>query len=498
MDVGRAGSAEASRFPNADSKSETRYVRLGKVFLKGPPLRCVHGLLNEVCPPSPEPVPIASGHEAPSGIAQSVTASPKQTPVASPSRIFTSASSRIGGSALGFLATFLVTRALGPAQSGILFATITWALGLAILARWGASERILIQLSPLKGGWRQGAIAGFVNREIRGSLIRIAILLGAVLAGLWIMDQPPALDVPLLVTLAPATAILQLVSAACKSMQRLTTALIFEIILQPVVVIATVMMVMEARAFDPFTTIAFSYLLATIAATAGCVVIGMRGQWHARILKMDRVAGPQRARDFGLIETSNFVATALPMLVLPFLLPPADVGILNLTFRIVASISLLASTVHLLTLPALSIALHGKDENAWRHIVRRGRLMLVGVAGLFLLAVLTAGPSVLRLAGEGFLEGARSLEIMSILFAAGTALGPSAAVISVLGAQHLLRNVTVGTTVLSLVLFVPVVEQWGLEGAAFLTGGSFLVTRLALLVLELRETRRVNWSRTAR
>jgi hypothetical protein len=331
-----------------------------------------------------------------------VTAAALKSPLAPLRWVLTSSVARVMGSGLGFVATFLVTRALGPAQSGILFATITWALALAILARWGANDRILIELAPLKGGWRQSAIAAFVNREIRASMIRAAMLLGAVLAGLWAMDEPPALDIALLVALVPATVLLQLVSAACKGMRRLTTAFAFEIVFQPLVVIAAVLAVMASRASQPFGIIAGSYLVATLAGTAGCLMVGMRGQWHGRLLTVDKADGRRRARDFGLIEITNYAATALPMLMLPFLLPPADVGILNLAFRIVASIGLLSSTVHLLTLPALSIARHRRDPQAWAHTIRRGRLLMAAVAGLFLLGVLTAGPFALRLAGEGF------------------------------------------------------------------------------------------------
>lgn len=423
-----------------------------------------------------------------------MTAATRQSPLAPLRWVLTSSLARVAGSGLGFLATFLVTSALGPAQSGVLFATITWSLALAILARWGANDRILIELAPLKGGWRQGAIAGFVNREIRASLVRAAILLAVVLACLAALDHPPALDIALLVTLVPATAILQLVSAACKGMRQLTTAFLFEIILPPLIVIATVAAVVAARSSQSFQIVAAAYLGATIAATAGCVLWGMRGQWHARSLKIDRTNGKRRARDFALIELSNFAAMALPMLLLPFLLPPAEVGILNLAFRIVASIGLLSSTVHLLTLPTLSIARHRGDRHAWRHTIRRGRLMMAAVAILFLLAVLAAGPSILRLAGEGFLAGQRPLEIMSALFVAGTALGPSAAVLSVIGAEHLIRNVNLAATGVSLMLFFPVVRLWGIEGAAFLTGGSFLAMRLALLALELRRGRTIDWS----
>lgn len=402
---------------------------------------------------------------------------------------------RIAGSAMGFVATFIVTRELGPSAAGVLFATISWALALAILARWGASDRIMIELSPLRGGWREPVVAAFVNRETAHALVRSAILLTGVAVWHWLAgDDAPPLDLALLLALTPATVALQLVSAALKAMRLLTAAFFFELILQPLLVTGFMVMAILVEMPRTLDAIAASYLCATIAATAGCLLTAMRGQWHARRLRRGTLAGRRRAGNFALIEISNFLMMWLPTLMLPFLVSPAQVGTFNLALRMVAPIGLVSSTIFLLAVPSLASAHRHRDRAQWRATIRNSRIMMMIASALFLLGVLVAGPFVLRLAGDGFLAAQRPLALLATLFAGGVALGPSGAVLSVIGAEQLARNVNLAATGLALLAFGPAVRWGGVDAAALVGGGAFLAMKIGLLALEIRETGKLDWS----
>lgn len=409
-----------------------------------------------------------------------------------------SSAARILGSGLGFAATLLVARLLGPEQSGVLFATISWALALTILARWGASDRIMIEMAPLRGGWRAPVIAAFLNRQIVSALLRATVLAGLIAGALVLGEHAfaikPPISWPFLMALVPATVLLQLASAGCKAMQRLDEAFLFELVLPPGMVLAIMALAMLAGDASRIAMAEAAYLVSTLVAALACLAIGLRGYWHGRSLRPRLSDDKDRARDFALIEMSAFTMLWLPMLALPFLVPSAEVGIFNMALRLVAPIGLLSSTIYLLAVPALATARRQRNWQAWHDTLVRCRMMMAVVSALFLLAMVLVGPWVLDLAGEGFAAAYRPLFIMAGCYAAGTALGPSGTALSVIGAERLSRTVNLAATGLALLAFAPVVRLMGTDGAALVTGGAFLGMKLSLLVLEIRQTGRLDWA----
>lgn len=99
----------------------------------------------------------------------------------------------------------------------------------------------------------------------------------------------------------------------------------------------------------------------------------------------------------------------------------------------------------------------------------------------------------LTIAGPVYSAASEPMIILAAFYAAGTALGPSAAVLSVVGRDAEIRNVSLAFTASALVAFVAAVRLWGIDAAAFVTGASFLFLRTCLLSLEVKGVRILRW-----
>lgn len=404
------------------------------------------------------------------------------------------------GSAFGFGATFMAARVLGPGASGVLFGTLAWASGLAILARWGSGDRIMLAIPPLASGWRRPAVAAFANREMAAALVRTAmILMAAALAwaALAAYGAQPAIALPLLLPLLPMVVALQLASATCKAAGRTGEALLCEFVLPPALVLLVAVLAMAGLLPSSLFTLGSAHVAGALIGTAAMIAFGLRPFRHWRRLRTPRWRDSTQARNFALIEIGWFLNAWLGVLLLPFLLSAPEAGVFNLAFRIVASIGVLLSAVQLQVMPRLVLAHKRRDRGDWEQAIRQSRITLAALAGAFLLALLLAGPLVMEWAGTGFSAGTRPLLIMGVCFALATALGPSGAILAVVGAERRIRNVIWGVTVLTMLGLPAAAILYGVDGAAAATGLGLLLQKLALLACERDEVTRLveGWKR---
>jgi glycosyltransferase involved in cell wall biosynthesis len=401
------------------------------------------------------------------------------------------------GSLLGFAATFLVTAVLGPEHAGTLYASIAWSAGIAILARWGMVDRILIELPPLAQGRRAPLVPAVINRDIARTLALSAAWLAG-LAICWqvaaLFDAEPALDPVLLMALAVPTAFLQLFSAVGKAVGHVERSIFFEFVLLPLVVI----LVAAAARFDLLPAsrvlIGATYVAGTALAAGWCFWTSLWPRWHARRGGRSSERTRQRDWNFGLIDLSNFLNGWLAILVLPFLLTSYDVGIFNLAFRFTAAIGVIAGSLYMVVIPRLSVALNQRDEREWKATVRNTRLVMA-LAGLaFAAGTFIFGPLMLSWAGKAFVVAKVPLYIMAGCFALGVALGPGSGVVAAAGREDIVRTLNIASTVLAVVLLVPMVLAFGLIGAALVTGLTYLLLRALLLYHDLKMQKQLVWS----
>jgi O-antigen/teichoic acid export membrane protein len=405
------------------------------------------------------------------------------------SMVFGSSMVRSVGAALGFAATFLATAVLGPHNAGVLFGSYAWATGLAILVRWGISDRLILEVPPLMGTWREQAIPGIVNRDLwacakRSVLITALVVVAWELAGLFGISG--GLSLTYIVLALPATVLMQVLSTAGKAVGGVAASIAFEFLAPPLLVIIFSGVVRFGVLPATVGLIGSGYIVGSLLGALGCYAVSMHRRWHRRRLRGARRAVRRRDTNFAVIEISNYLNSWLSMLMLPFLMSSFDVGLFNMAFRLTAAIGLISSTIYIILMPRLAIAMQRGDRGMWRATIIQGRAIMALLGIGFMAGIWLLGPSVLGWAGQEFLAAKRALLIMTAGFSLSVALGPSGGVLAAAGQEKVVRDANMASTALALLLLVPAVEFFGLDGAAFVAACATFSLKAILLVAEMR------------
>lgn len=405
---------------------------------------------------------------------------------------------RVLGALLGFATTFASSMLLGPKNAGELYGTVAWALGLAILSRWGVIDRILVEQARLVDGWRSPAFPASINRDLVTCLFRtifwLVLFIGARRLGSSMGYDLP-IDLALLVGLTLAVVVLQIICAAAKAKGLVAQALVFEFVIPPLTMLMVLMLCVLGQIEPGVMVLGGSYLAGTAIGAIGCFYHLLYPTWHWRIQRNKRMAASRRMHDFAMTEISSFATSWFPILLLPVFTSAHDVGIFNLAYRISGSIGLIAATSYSIILPKLSIARANNDKKNWDHIIIRSRLFMICLSVMFILFIVFEGDWIMLRAGEDFSKETHILYIMSIFFSLGLMAGPSSGILIAARFDKISRNVNILSSIFSFFLTIALTYGFGMTGAAIATGVAFLSNRLLLLFFECKIQKSIVWQR---
>ena len=397
---------------------------------------------------------------------------------------------RVVGAGLGFFATLYATSLLGAERAGVFFASLAWAGFLAIVARWGMQDVMMLSLPALQKRATTEQMVGRIASFFRMLLVRLLIL-SALCLLVWIVlgqiDVDMQLSVPAIAALTIATALLQLLSALTKAREMPVLAFAGELAIPPLLVLlllylwsgaASGLGVLEATVAYSAAAFAGAVLLATTSRQQ----FAMRGVSKKVPRKLSK-----RASTFATIELALFLTAFASVMMMPFLLGAAETGAFNLALRIVAVATLVPSTVAAVITPALVRASAGKDTANRRALVRQGQLVMALCAAVYAAGVGLFGPYVLQWAGTEFGGATTAMYLMLAGFAAGLLLGPTGVLLAIDGREKTARAVAVWAAILTLGALLVATPLYGVEGAAAVVGGSFFLQRLVLFLAERRK-----------
>lgn len=393
---------------------------------------------------------------------------------------------RLLGSALGFAVTLGVTALLGASNAGILFGTIAWALGLAIGARWGGQDVLLLELPKIREENEAAALLSAVFKTAlwRALLITAGVVVVAILAKL--SSYETSLNWTFLCALLIATVVLQLFAGAFKGLSRPRLALFAELVMPPLIVGIGALALWAGGFEHRGTAISIFYVAGTIIAAATLFAIGRKILFPSKTPSEAPIGGLARSSNFAVTELSLFLGGFVALLLLPLLMGAEATGVFNLALRMAGIASVIPATVFVVIAPRLVKARESGSSEDWSRTVKEGRVTMLISALAYGLGLWFAGPAILLRVGEEFAAASDALLIMSSLFAAAIALGPSGAILAAIGREDVSRNVAVVSAVIALMIIVPATLIFGLLGAAGATGAVFLGQRLALFMASLR------------
>ncbi|WP_099902936.1 lipopolysaccharide biosynthesis protein, partial [Methylobacterium frigidaeris] len=232
-------------------------------------------------------------------------------------------------------------------------------------------------------------------------------------------------------------------------------------------------------------------LAATALSLALQAAILMRRLWEER--SSVRPLYPYRdwlraALPMALIDLAGSGFNFVDVLVLGFLLPPAEVGAYFAATRLVQFVVFVQYAASSVTAQRFAEAQARGDRAGLETLVRRwSRLTLLATVTTGL-AVVAAGPLLLGLFGPDFRAALPLLALLVAGHGLAAACGPAEDLLTMLGAERACAAVTVGLLVAAILLTLALVPLLGLAGAALAAG---LVTAGRGVVLAVLAYRRL-------
>lgn len=399
---------------------------------------------------------------------------------------------RIGSAVMAYAAQVLAARLLGHSEYGV-FATIwVWTTMIGHSVTLGLSQGASRFLPAHQAHGALDLARGYLRA---GTLVTIAAALAVSCLGAVLLHvRPDMLAEPYRAPLLLAACILPLfayqdyLEGVARSQNWGTLA-----IAPPYLLRQTLMMAAMALAFwlgapaEAGTAMASMLLAAGLATAVQAVILLAR-------LRRVLPAGPRRyhwrhwfgaSLPIAAIDLANAGFAVIDVIVLGFLLPPAQVGLYFAATRIQQFVAFVHFAATAASAQRYSAAHAVGDRAALEGLVRRvGQATALATAAVGL-GIVVASPLLLALFGPDFRA---SIPILAIL-AAGTIgaslFGPAEDLLTMLRGERLCALVTVAMLVLAATLLFALVPHFGLLGAAWVMAGISLI-RAAILALAAR------------
>ena len=378
---------------------------------------------------------------------------------------------RLAGAALALFANILIARGFGAEALGIFALILALASLLSVFLPLGFQAIGVMVVSQYRAKSAYGQARQFLVQGCRNIVWSTLVAALLVIAGFygWTVatDTQPPLALAFVLLIAPPLAAMNLNASYLNGRKMAFAAWLPDLVTKPLLMTAGIFLAIQL-----FTTPGQFHLLGAVAAsywlTLGFQTVSLRranagisrevsndqGQWYA-------TATPWI---FITILSEYFVE--LNLLLAGLLLLPAQVAILHVCFRLRMLTAFGLRALYGLALPDIYSCHANNDWTGFRQhlLLANGLAVTYAVAvsgGLYLL-----GEYVLWLFGEAFVAGTSALVVVSLAMVIRAAFGPAPAVLAAHGYHMGSFVILLIGSVLTAILAVSLVGQFGLLALA--------------------------------
>ena len=397
----------------------------------------------------------------------------------------------VGGAfaaAAGFAFTVVLSRQLGPGQSGVFF-TLLAATSIAnVVVQLGAPTGLVRMLARARAlGYaadiRPLIVVGLGPVAVLGTLVAIVVyvfaqpLAAALTSGQY--ADAATTELQLLAVWLLADAVLSTAARACQGLGRLAPLVVVASVAVPAGRLVLLAMI-GAR-----TAMAVGVIW-TLPSIAGCLA-GL--VWLAAIerrMVVPRDAGwSKHVREFWSFTGYQSVASVIQiaLLWLDVVLVGAmrsshEAGVYNAASRYLSAGSLVLTSVVFVIAPQISAVMARHQYGRARAIYQTATVWLVALSFPIYLTLAVFASTFMSLFGADFSAGATPLTILSIAMLANMATGAVKAVLLMGGRSRMVLADNVVALVANVVLNIALIPRYGMSGAAVAWAISILLNNL--------------------
>ena len=401
---------------------------------------------------------------------------------------------RVIGAGLAFILNVVAARLLGAEGAGLYFLALSITMVGSVVARMGMESSLLrfVSSRAAKGDWGEVKGVFLLGARLAGCTSLVLAVICAVSAE-WlaesVFDEPKLAEPLKWASFGIVTFSIQLIVAeSLKGIKRVRDSMLVSSVLYPLIAL---LFIWPSVAFMGAAGANFSY----VASTAIASLVGL--------LAWFRVTGKQsdKASEFPLSLLwkscrSMWVATIVnravivwgPLLLLGIWSTTEDVGVFGAVTRISTLISFFLLSINTVLAPKIAEFHHRGDNKNLARLATRFALMATVAASPMFILLIGYGNWVMGTFGSDFERGGFALAILSIGQVVSSLTGIAPYVLTISGHETDLRNASLISALVLVVLFVALVPLYGINGAAVATS---VATSLACILNVYHVKRRV-------
>lgn len=384
---------------------------------------------------------------------------------------------KVAGGVLGFLASLVVARLLGPRGFGHYSYVLAFVQLLVVAVSMGLPQFLVRE--GAKAPSRLAALRRWADARTlaAGGVAALAMLAAASI------PQAAAAGVLFLIA-APLPLVFSLAAVRSALLQSLKLTALSQwprLALAPTLTIAAAALLWL---FEPRVTPAQLMVVTALATVATLAV----NSWQLRRRMPVQVPGPAlrlsilRALPFMWVSGLFLLNSRIDLMMLGAMAGAESAGTYSVAARVAELASFLMATTNLVLSPHIASLYHSGDKDTMLRLVRRaGRKVLAWSIPIAVVLVVAAEPILAFFFGHEYVEGASALRILVVAQVLIVGSGPLGTLLNMTGGEvSLVKNMAVAVAI-NAVLNALLIPGLGLEGAAIATASSLILSRWLLL-----------------
>jgi len=398
---------------------------------------------------------------------------------------------KMGGMSLSYLMIYFIVQKTGSKGAGYYSLINNVLMILGMIAAMGTNVSVLRFVGQYNNEENNVRLGNLYSNLVKLAL-PIALILGAVI---WFFSENIAVSIFRDIEYAPALALvgitlpfftLDLIAVEfIRGLKKLKVSEFIRSVSRPTIVLICLFIVW----FQDIENIYIIYfycgavILNSIASSATVIVNVLRIKDHQKALstkEIFKVSSPMM-----ITAITGILMSSTSIFLLEYFSTTEDVGVYSVAVRLSLLISLVLIVVNTISAPKFSELYWGKKMDELQKVIHQS-VKLIFWGALFVAIVVGVGSyPILGIFGEEFTKGQLPLIILIIGQMVNAAAGSVALFLNMSGHQNVLRNMSLISLVIQLILALVLIPSMGMLGAAISsTAGGILWNILCILYVK--------------
>ena len=378
---------------------------------------------------------------------------------------------RAFGAILALILNVIIGRLLGPEGAGLYYLGLAVCTVSAVVVRLGIDQALLRQVSTFAtrrdwgravGVFRQGLLAVAATASLAALLVALTAPILAVQA----FGKPRMSEI--LISIAPSIvtfALIAVLAESLKGLSRFKDAMLVSGVIYPAVALLAIWPLATTLGASGAV---FAYFLGTLTAVGWGLFV-----WR-RQLKSYAVSHVVQRGDLWSVSSKlwvmSLVSNALlpwgPILMLGAVGTSTETGLFGAALRLSVIISFFHTAAYSVVAPTFAKLIEQGDFFGLQRVACRFSLVIFGLSAPFLFAMILEGDLIMGLFGSGFVEGALTLQILSVGQGVNVLVGAVGLLLIMSGHERDIRNASFLSAAVLLLACLSLIPPYGSVGAA--------------------------------